>query len=257
MTQILRLEGHRALVTGGSRGIGAAIVRRLAAEGATVAINYRSDTASADALVDELTAAGHTARAFQADVSDRQGVEALVGDVVDAFGGLDIAASNAGVEHFGALEDITAEDFDRVFHVNVAGQLFVAQAAARVMTAGGRILLTSSVSARFAAYHHSLYAASKAAVSAMVLNLAPELAERGIAINAIAPGGTNTDMARENAAKYTHPAVVDVPPSALLRSKISLGRLAEPDEIASAAAFLLSSDASYVTGSTLDVTGGM
>jgi 3-oxoacyl-[acyl-carrier protein] reductase len=257
MTQRLRLEGRRALVTGGSRGIGAAIARRLAAEGATIAINYRSETASADALVDELTANGSPARAFKADVSDRTEVQALVGDVVAAFGGLDIVASNAGVEHFGALESITPEDFDRVFHINVAGQLFVAQAAADAMTPGGRILLTSSVSARFATYQHTLYAASKAAVSAMVLNLAPELAERGIAINAIAPGGTNTDMARENAQKYTHPAVADVPPDALIRSKIALGRLAEPDEIAAVAAFLLSCDAAYVTGSTLDASGGM
>jgi 3-oxoacyl-[acyl-carrier protein] reductase len=257
MTQELRLQGRRALVTGGSRGIGAAIARRLAAEGATVAINYRSDTASADALLDELSVTGRPARAFKADVSDRTQIQALFGDVVEAFGGLDIVASNAGVEHFGALESITPEDFDRVFHINVAGQLFVAQAAADAMSAGGRILLTSSVSARFAAYHHTLYAASKAAVSAMVLNLAPELAERGIAINAIAPGGTNTDMARENAANYTHPALVDVPAEALIKSKIALGRLAEPNEIAAAAAFLLSSDASYVTGSTLDASGGM
>ncbi len=257
MTRELRLEGRRALVTGGSRGIGAAIARRLAEEGATVAINYRSETTAADALVEELTAAGHTARAFKADVSDQHGVQALVGDVVEAFGGRDVVASNAGMEHFGALGEITPEDFDRVFHLNVAAQLFLTQAAAGVMSAGGRILLTSSVSARFASYHHTLYAGSKAAVSAMVLNLAPELAERGIAINAIAPGGTNTDMARENAAHYTHPALGDVPPEGMLKSMIALGRLAEPDEIAAAAAFLLSSDASYLTGSTMDVNGGM
>lgn len=257
MTTGMRLEGRRALVTGGSRGIGAAIARRLSAEGATVAINYRSDTASANALVDELGATGRPARAFQADVSDRNEIHGLVDEVVAALGGLDIVASNAGVEHFGALEAITPEEFDRVFHINVAGQLFVAQAAAEAMTSGGRILLTSSVSARFASYHHTLYAASKAAVSAMVLNLAPELAERGITINAIAPGGTNTDMARENAELYTHPALAGVSPDGLMKSRIALGRLADPDEIAAAAAFLLSSDAAYVTGSTLDVNGGM
>jgi 3-oxoacyl-[acyl-carrier protein] reductase len=253
----LRLEGRRALVTGGSRGIGAAIARRLASEGAAVAINYRSGTAAAVALIDELSASGRAAYAFKADVSDRGQIQTLVAEAILALGGLDILVSNAGVEHFGALEEITPEDFDRVFHLNVAGQLFAAQAAAAAMTSGGRILLTSSISARFAAYHHTLYAASKAAVSAMVLNLAPELAERGIAINAIAPGGTNTDMARENAQSYTHPALVGVPTEALIKSRIAVGRLAEPDEIAAVSAFLVSPDASYITGSTLDAAGGM
>jgi 3-oxoacyl-[acyl-carrier protein] reductase len=163
MTQGVRLQGRRALVTGGSRGIGAAIARRLAAEGATVAINYRSDAACADALLDELSATGRPAGALKADVSDRTQIQALFRDVVEAFGGLHIVASNAGVEHFGALESITPEDFDRVFHINVASQLFVTQAAADAMSVGGRSLLTSSISARFAAHHHTLYAASKAA----------------------------------------------------------------------------------------------
>jgi 3-oxoacyl-[acyl-carrier protein] reductase len=165
-------------------------------------------------------------------------------------------ASNAGIEHFGALESITKADFDRVFGINVAGQLFATQAAAAVMTTGGRILLTSSVSARISVYQHTLYAASKAAVSAMVLNLAPELAERGIAINAIAPGGTATDMAAKYAANYTPPALRGVPPEAILRSAYALGRRAEPEEIAAIAAFLLSEDASYVTGATFDASGG-
>jgi len=117
-------------------------------------------------------------------------------------------------------------------------------------------VLTSSVSARIAVHHHTLYAASKAAVSAMVLNLAPELAERGIAINAIAPGGTATDMAAEHTASYTPPALRDVPPETVIQSMNALGRLAEPDEIAAVAAFLLSPDASYITGATIDAAGG-
>ena len=197
MTGQARLAGKRALVTGGSRGIGAAIARRLAADGAAVAVNYVADQASADELVAELTNKGHQVAAFRADVSDPAQTHDLVEQVVEAVGGIDILASNAGVEHFGALESITLSDFDRVFHINVAGQLFATQAAATAMTDGGRILLTSSISARIGVYQHTLYAASKAAVSAMVLNLAPELAERGIAINAIAPGGTATDMAAE------------------------------------------------------------
>lgn len=256
MTQPERLAGKRALVTGGGRGIGAAIVRRLAAEGAQVAINYVANAASADALVTELTDKGYQVAAFRADVSDPAQTHDLVQRVVSELGGLDILASNAGVEHFGALESITAADFDRVFRINVAGQLFATQAAVAAMTNGGRILLTSSVSARIAVYQHTLYAASKAAVSAMVLNLAPELAERGIAINAIAPGGTATDMAAEVGALYTPPALRDVAPDAVIKSMNAMGRLAEPDEIAAAAAFLLSPDASYITGATIDASGG-
>jgi NAD(P)-dependent dehydrogenase (short-subunit alcohol dehydrogenase family) len=250
------LAGKRALVTGGSRGIGAAIVRRLAADGAAVAVNYVSDQSSADALVAELTDKGHRAVALRADVADASQTHDLVQQVAARFGGLDLLASNAGVEHFGALESITEADFERVFRINVAGQLFATQAAAAAMTGGGRILLTGSISARIAVYRHSLYAASKAAVSALVLNLAPELAERGIAINAIAPGGTATDMAAEVGALYTPPALRDVPADAVVKSMNAIGRLAEPDEIAAIAAFLLSPNASYLTGATIDASGG-
>jgi 3-oxoacyl-[acyl-carrier protein] reductase/tetrahydroxynaphthalene reductase len=251
-----RLANKVALVTGGSRGIGAAISRRLAAEGASVAVNYVSNVEAAQGLVEQLTAEGHRAATFRADVSDRTQAHELVTQVLEAFGGLDLVASNAGVEHFGALDSITQDDFQRVFQINVAGQLFVAQAAANAMHEGGRIVITSSISARIGVYQHPLYAASKAAVSAMALNLAPELAERGIAINAIAPGGTATDMAAEHAAKYTPPSLRDVDSSRVEASMTALGRWADPDEIAAVVAFLLSPDASYLTGSTLDASGG-
>lgn len=251
-----RFDGQRALVTGGSRGIGAAVARRLAADGAAVAVNYVSNAAAADTLVAELTDGGHRAAAFQADVSDAAQAHDLVARAVAELGGLDLIASCAGIEHFGPLESLTQADFDRVFHTNVGGQLFVTQAGAAVLSRGGRIVLMSSVSARIGVYQHSLYAASKAAVSAMVHNLAPELAERGIAINAIAPGGTATDMAAEVGARYTPPALRDVPPETVFASMNALGRLAEPAEIAAVAAFLLSSDASYLTGATLDASGG-
>jgi 3-oxoacyl-[acyl-carrier protein] reductase len=256
MNEPARLTGKRALVTGGGRGIGAAIARRLAAEGAAVAVNYVAKASSADALVRELTDKGYQAAAFAADVADRAQTEDLVARVVAEFGGLELLASNAGVEHFGALESITDADFDRVFRINVAGQLFATQAAVAAMKSGGRILLTSSNSARKAVYGHTLYAASKAAVSAMALNLAPELAERGIAINAIAPGATATDMSAEVGPRYTPRALRDVPAEAVLKSMIATGRLAEPDEIAAVAAFLLSPDASYITGATIEASGG-
>ena len=252
----MKLTGKIAVVTGASRGIGKAIATKLASEGAIVAINYRNNAQPAEELVSELKEQGFKAQAFRADMSKPEESQALLEDVVKAFGKVDILVSNAGIEHFGKLEEITKEDFDRVFSTNVAGQLFVTQAAARYLPSGGRIVLTSSVSAKISVFHHTLYAASKAAVSAMVLNLAPELGERGITINAIAPGGTATDMATENGKLYTHPALRDAPPEALLKSKTSLQRLAQPEEIAAAVTFLVSDDASYITGSTLAVDGG-
>ena len=247
----MKLTGKIAVVTGASRGIGKAVVTKLASEGAIVAINYRNDAQPAEKLVAALDKQGFKAQSFRADMSKPEESQVLLEDVVKAFGKVDILVSNAGIEHFGKLEEITKEDFDRVFSTNVAGQLFVTQAAARYLPSGGRIVLTSSVSAKISVFHHTLYAASKAAVSAMVLNLAPELGERGITINAIAPGGTATDMAKENGKLYTHPALKDVSSEALGKSGTALQRLAQPEEIAAAVAFLVSDDASYITGSTL------
>jgi 3-oxoacyl-[acyl-carrier protein] reductase len=253
-----RLANSRALVTGGSRGIGAAVARRLAAEGAAVTITYYRHAEQARALVAELTGAGHTAFAFQGDVRDRAAVQALAQHAADSMGGLDVLISNAGVEYFGPLAGITEEDFRRVFDTNVAGQLYAVQAAVPLMTGGGRIVLMSSVSAGIAVFEHSLYAASKAAVVALARNLAPELAARDIAINAIAPGGTATDMAAENSRHYTHPLLRghDLPAGTQIGLHASLGRLADPEEIAAAIAFLVSPDAAYLNGSTLAADGG-
>ncbi|MGW7002146.1 SDR family NAD(P)-dependent oxidoreductase [Streptomyces sp. NPDC054933] len=250
-----RFTGKAALVTGGSRGIGAAVATRLAQEGASVVIGYRDNRAAAEELVSRLTADGAQAVGVQADVADPEQTGRLVEEAVAAFGRLDVLASCAGIEHFGKLETLTPADFDRVFNVNTRGQLFAVQHAARHMGPGGRIVLTSSVSAVRSVFEHTLYAASKAAVESMVLNLAAELGRRGITINAVAPGGTATDMAAENAKSYQRPGL-ELSTDKWLETQVALGRLAEPAEIASAFAFLASDDASYMTGRTLSVDGG-
>jgi 3-oxoacyl-[acyl-carrier protein] reductase len=252
-----RFEGKAAVVTGGSRGIGAAVAARLASEGAAVAIGYRSNRQTADDVVDRLRANGTQAIAVQADVADPEQIGALVDRAAEEFGRLDVLASCAGIEHFDRLENLTPEDFDRVYAVNTRGQLFAVQHAARYLGEGGRIVLTSSVSASKAVFHHTLYASSKAAVESMVLNLSAELGRRGIAINAIAPGGTATDMAAENAQHYQHPDLAGkLPMDTWLTTHGALGRLATPDEIAAGYAFLASDDAAYLTGRTLPLDGG-
>lgn len=193
-----KLEGKVAIVTGSSRGIGKEIALKLALEGAKVIINYSSSPENADEVVNQIEQQGGTATAIQANMSQVDQIQRLVTSSVEKYGQLDILVSNAGIEHFGKLEEITPQDFERVFSVNVAGQLFATQAAVPYLSSGGRVVLTSSVSAQISVFYHTLYAASKAAVSAMVRNLAPELGERGITINAIAPGGTATDMAKKN-----------------------------------------------------------
>ncbi|AMM21947.1 dehydrogenase [Frondihabitans sp. PAMC 28766] len=251
------LEGRTAVVTGAGRGIGAAVARRLAADGAAVVVNYRSSASAADEVAGSIRDVGGRAITVQGDVGEEGVSEALVAAAVAEFGGLDVFVSNAGIEHFGALPTITKQQVDDVFSINVTAQLLAAQAAAAVMGEGGSIILMSSVSRRMSVFEHSVYAASKAAIQAMVRNLAPELGARGIRINAIAPGGTNTDMAAEVASLYTHPLLRDLPQEVQLRVPTALQRFAEPTEIAAAIAFLAGPDASYVTGSTMEVDGGM
>ncbi|MER5407539.1 SDR family oxidoreductase [Streptomyces sp. NPDC002769] len=250
-----RLAGRKALVTGGARGIGAAVARRLADDGADVAINYRSNGDAAQALAAEIGADCRRTVAIKADVGDPDQIRRLADEAAEALGGLDILVSNAGVEYFGRLADVTPADFDRVFAINTRGQFFAVQNAVRHMGEGGRIVLTSSRSAHKAVFYHALYASSKAAVECMALNLSPELGRRGITINAIAPGGTVTDMSTDAASHYVHPDV-DTDFNTLIRTASSLGRMAQPSEIAAVVSFLVSDDASFITGRTIQADGG-
>jgi 3-oxoacyl-[acyl-carrier protein] reductase len=241
----MSLQGKTALVTGGSRGIGAAIARRLAADGATVAITYAGNKAAADATVAAIESAGGTAFAFQADaadsVSQRKGVE----QAAAALGGIDVLVHNAGVAEFSPVEEDTDALFDRQFGVNVRGVHVGTRAALPHLSDGGRIILIGSVSGELALPSTATYSATKAAVAALARGWAKDLAPRNILVNTVQPGPIDTDM---------NPA--DGEFAQQMTAFIPLGRYGRVEEISGAVSFLAGPDASYVTGATLNVDGG-
>ena len=239
--------GTRAVVTGAGRGIGKAEALALAATGASVVVNYAHSAGPARQVVEEITAAGGEAYAVQADMADPDGPDALMDRAADLLGGLDVLVSNAGVEHFGDLGSVTAAEFDAAFSVNTRGQFLAVQAAARHMGEGGRIVCTSSMSATTPFPRHAVYSGSKRAVEAMVACLALDLAPRGIAINAVAPGGTSSDMADQHGASYDSDYVPHVLPS---------GRMGEPGDITPVVGFLCSPGSGWITGQTIRIAGG-
>ncbi|MFJ2008573.1 SDR family NAD(P)-dependent oxidoreductase [Streptomyces chartreusis] len=244
--------GKVVVVTGGSSGIGAAVVGRFAREGASVVIGYNRGAHEADYLKEELEATGTPCVAVKADVSKTRELEQLMDRAVDRFGRIDVLAACAGISHFGSLSTLTPEAVDHVFAVNTRGQLLAAQHAAERMTAGGRIILTSSNATRRAVFEHGLYAASKAAIDAMVRCLSVELGPRGITINAVAPGATATAMVANNAARYQPPGM-NLSAEEWLSVSHALDRIATPDEVAGAYTFLAGKDAAYISGRTLPV----
>src|SRR5260370_6581106 len=240
------LSGNVDLVTGGSRGIGAAIVRRLVKDGAAVAFTYSSAKEKAAALVVELESHGGKALAIQADSTDVEAVRGSVSQTIDALGGLDILVNNAGILLLGTLESFSLEDFDRMIALNVRPVFVGAQAAGRHMKAGGRIIVIGSITADRSGWPGvSVYSMTKAAVAVLARGLAIDFAPRGITVNTIQPGPTETDM---------NPG--DGPLSDVIKSLVPLKRLGKAEEVASMVAFVASPEASFVTGAALSVDGG-
>lgn len=244
-----RLEGRVALVTGASRGIGAAIAERLAAEGAAVAVNYAGRADAAGAVVARIEAAGGSAKAFQADVSDPAACTSLVADVFATFGRLDVLVNNAGITRDGLVVRMSDDDWSSVIDTNLSGAFYATRAASKIMmkARGGSIVTIASVVGLVGNAGQVNYAAAKAGLVGMTKSVARELASRGVRANAIAPGFIATEMTD---------ALPEAARSAAA-SAIAMGRFGTPEDIAAAVAFLASDEASYITGQVLAVDGGM
>lgn len=246
-----KLLGKVAIVTGASKGIGAAIAKHLAAEGAAVVVNYSSSKEAADHVVSEITKNGGTAMAVQANVADPAEIKRLFAEAKNKFDKLDILVNNAGIYEFAPLEDVTPGHFHKQFDLNVLGLVLASQEAAKHFgPAGGAIVNISSVVAHSPVATASIYSGTKAAVDAITKSLAKELGPRRIRVNAINPGMVETEglhgagIAHSDFRKATE-------------AQTPLGRIGHPDDIAPAAVFLASSDSSWITGETLTISGGL
>ena len=245
-----KLKDKVAIVTGASKGIGAAIATSLAAEGASVVVNYASSQAGADAVVARINAAGGKAVAVRGDVSRQADAQAIVDAAIKHFGRLDILVNNSGVYGFAPLEDITEEEFHRQFNVNVLGLLLTTQAAAKHLGEGSSIINIGSVVSRITPPGSAVYAGTKGAVDAITGVLSRELGERKIRVNALNPGMIETEG--------THTAgFIGTDIEAGTAAQTPLGRIGQPDDIASIAVFLASDDSCWLTGEQLLAGGGV
>jgi 3-oxoacyl-[acyl-carrier protein] reductase len=235
-----------ALVTGGSRGIGAAIAKRLAADGAQVAITYAKDATSASAVVKAIEEKGGKAIAIQADSVNADAIKAAVEKTVSTFGGLDILVNNAGTAIPKPFEEGTVEEFDQVLNINVRGVFIATQAALKHMKSGGRIIMIGScVGERMMTPGLAAYSATKGAVKMFTQGLSREVGSRGITVNNVQPGPIDTDL-NPAAGDWATPQIANT----------VLGRYGTVDEVAALVAFVASPESSYITGANLTVDGG-
>jgi 3-oxoacyl-[acyl-carrier protein] reductase len=245
-----KLTGKVAIVTGASKGIGAAIAKSLAAEGASVVVNYASSKSGADAVVGAITKAGGKAVAVAGDVSKAADAQGIVEAAVKQYGQLDILVNNSGVYEFSPLENITEEQFHRHFNVNVLGLLLTTQAAAKHLGEGGSVINIGSVVTSITPANSAVYTGTKGAVGAITGVLAKELGPKKIRVNSINPGMVETEG--------THSAgFIGSDFEKATRAQSPLGRIGQPDDIAEIAVFLASNDSRWLTGEQLLASGGI
>ena len=246
-----KLDGKVALVTGASKGIGAAIAQHLAAEGAAVVVNYSSSKEGADRVVGEIVGRGGKAVAVQANVAKQADIQRLFAEAKRAFGRLDILVNNAGVYEFAPLEDVTPEHFHKQFDLNVLGLLLASREAVKLFgPAGGAIINISSVVSTSAPPTASVYSATKAAVDTVTRSLAKELGPRKVRVNSINPGMVETEG-------WHAAGIADSDLHKQVEAQTPLGRIGQPRDIAPAAVFLASDDSAWLTGETLYISGGL
>ena len=245
-----KLTGKVAVVTGASKGIGASIAKHLAAEGASVVVNYASSKAGADKVIEEIKADGGKAIAVQADVAKKADIDRLFSETKKAYGKLDILVNNAGIYEFAPLENITEDSFHKQFNLNVLGLLLSTQKAVEYFdSTGGTIINVSSVAGISPPPGGSVYSATKAAVDAITKSLAKELGAKKIRVNSINPGMIETEG--------VHAAgIIESDFRKQVEAQTPLGRIGQPNDVASVATFLAAADSGWITGETFLVAGG-
>lgn len=245
-----KLEGRVAVVTGASKGIGAAIAKHLAAEGAAVVVNYSSSNEGAERVVADIQAGGGRAVAVRANLSNKSEIDPLFAEATKAFGRIDILVNNAGIYEFSPIEGISEDHFRRQFDLNVLGLTLTTQAALKNFNpSGGSILNISSVVSTLGFPNAAVYSGTKGAVDAITRSLAMELGPRGIRVNAINPGMVETEGVRAA-------GIAESDTRKQVEAQTPLGRIGRPQDIAAAAVFLVSQDSAWITGETLTVAGG-
>lgn len=237
-----------AIITGASRGIGADIAKRLAADGLSVVVNYASSKSHADAVVNEIEDKGGQAISFQADISDSEAAKALFDATESAFGGIDVLVSNAGIQHYALIAEMSDEQFDRTIAVNLKGVYNTMREAARRIRKNGRIIAISSGTTQVLPVELAAYAASKSAVETLSKILAKEMSGRDVTVNTVSPGPVATDLFLKGKSEE----VLNI-----IANRSPLGRIGIPEDIAAAVSMLIGSDGGWINGQTILVNGGL